>query len=130
MSNTVKYKYNETKKGKRTKKQKKIGLTNVISYLNLLYNADKEKRKQPRKNLMLANPYKYPSLISDANLNNIWKATRLPASRSRRGMVSNINNVYQQFLANDLIHGSGSRADPIRIQAAPLGSVANPVAVD
>ena len=100
------------RKGKKTKKAKKVGLTNTISYLNLLYNADKEKQKNlgARKNLMIANPYKYPSLIQDADLGSIWNATKLPKSKNRTGLVHNLNNAYRQLLAYDLIHAPSSKA--------------------
>ena len=100
------------RKGKKTKKAKKVGLTNTISYLNLLYNADKEKQKnyRARKNLMIANPYKYPSLIQDADLGSIWNATKLPKTKNRTGLVHNLNNAYRQLLAYDLIHAPSSNA--------------------
>ena len=99
------------RKGKKTKKGKKVGLTNTISFLNLLFNADKEKQKNlgARKNLMIANPYKYPSLIQDADLGSIWNATKLPKTKSRTGLVHNLNNAYRQLLAYDLIHAPRSQ---------------------
>ena len=98
------------RKGKKTKKAKKIGLTNTVSFLNLLFNADKEKQKntRARKNLMIANPYKYPSLIQDADIGSIWNATKLPKTKSRTGLVHNLNNAYRQLLAYDLIHAPRS----------------------
>ena len=115
------------KKNKRTTKQKKVGLTNVVSFLNLLYNADKEKRKKPRKNLMVANAQRYPSLIRDADVDVIWKSTKLPAARTKRGMVSNINGVYRQMLANDLIYGNNIT---ISAPVASSGSKTTPIQID
>lgn len=89
--------------GKRTKKQKKVGLTNTISFLNLLFNANKERQKKPTKNLMYTHPFNYPSIISDHHINDVWKATKLPASKTRNGMVNNLNNVYQSLVGYKLL---------------------------
>lgn len=98
------------RKGKTSNKGKKIGLTNTISYLNLLFNADKERQRnlRGRKNLMITKPHNYPSLIQDADVGSIWNATKLPKSDSRTGLVHNLNNAYRQLLAYDLIHAPRS----------------------
>lgn len=85
------------RKNKRGKKKKKIGLTNVTSFLNLLYNVDKEKQRKPRQNLMYAHPYKYPALIRDADVDKIWKATKIPSSKTPNAIVTNLNDVYRQL---------------------------------
>lgn len=104
------------RRGKRTRRQRRIGLTNTISFLNLLYNADKERRRRPylRRNIMRYNRYRYPSLISDADLPSVWNATKLPTSKTRTGLVNNINNAYRHLLAYDLIHAPrGSNPQPL-----------------
>lgn len=145
----------KVRKNKRTRKQKKIGLTNTISLLNMLFNADKERtqrrypftyrRRYPpysyrRKNLMYDHPYKYPSLIPDANVNDIWKATGLKTSGSKDGMISNINNVYHSLYGYQLLRpiqeeapqqapkrpielpSKPSRAPPLKRQSVELPS--------
>ena len=100
------------RKGKKTQKAKKVGLTNTVSFLNLLFNADKEKQKNlgARQNLMKANAHKYPSLIQNADLGSIWNATKLSKSKNRTGLVHNLNNAYRQLLAYDLIHAPRNNA--------------------
>ena len=93
----------KVRKYKRTTGQKKTGLTNVMSLLNLLYNSEREKRKKPTRNLMYTHPYNYPSLIPDVNVDNIWKSTGIKTSRTRTGMISNINDVYNRLYGHQLI---------------------------
>lgn len=103
------------RRGKRSRRQRRIGLTNTISFLNLLYNADKERRRRPylRRNIMRASPYRYPSLINDADISSIWNATKLPTSKTRSGLVNNINNAYRHLLAYDLIHAPRQPNKPL-----------------
>lgn len=93
----------KVRKYKRTAGQKKTGLTNVMSLLNLLYNSEREKRKKPTRNLMYTHPYNYPSLIPDVNVDNIWKSTGIKTSRTRTGIISNINDVYNRLYGYQLI---------------------------
>ena len=91
------------RKNKKTKKQRKVGLTNTISFLNLLFNADKEKQKKPRRNLLVKHPFAYPSIISDHHIDDIWKATKIPAARSKVGRMNNLNNVYHTMFGYKLL---------------------------
>ena len=97
------------RKNKRGKKKKKVGLTNVTSFLNLLYNVDKEKQRKPRQNLMYAHPYKYPALIRDADVDKIWKATKIPSSKTPNGIITNLNDVYRQLTGFDMLKPPGKK---------------------
>ena len=88
---------------KNGKKKKKIGLTNTISFLNLLYNADKEKQKKPKRNLLKSHPFNYPSLIHDNNVDHVWNATKVRTSKNKDGLVSNLNEVYRQLYGFNLL---------------------------
>ena len=92
------------RKNKKTKKQKKIGLTNTASYLNLMYNADKEMQKKPhmKSNLLMTNPFNYPQLIPNENVDRIWNATKMKKGKSKVALVSDFNSVYRQFYGFDL----------------------------
>ena len=110
------------RKNKRGVKKKKVGLTNMSSFMNLLYNADRErqyayyKRRYPygyrrrypygykRRNLMRAHPFKYPSMIQDADVNAIWNATKLPRGRrSKDGIITDLNQVYRSLVGFNLL---------------------------
>ena len=97
------------RKKKVGRKKKKIGLTNAISYLNLLYNAGKERKRQPRSNLLKAHPFKYPSMMPDYNVDNIWRATKLPKTKNKTKAITNLNEVYRQLGAFGLIKIPGRR---------------------
>ena len=118
------------KKKKKTVKQKKVGLTNLVSFLNLMYNADKEKRKLPRKNLMVAHPFKYPSLIQNVDVNAIWKATSLPSRGTKNAIISNVNDVYRHLVGYNLMMPFGTISDPIHIGIPNPGARGNPISVD
>lgn len=92
------------RKNKRTKKQKKIGLTNTASFMNLLFNANNERQKKPTKNLMLRHPFTYPSMIPDYHINDIWKATKLPTSnRKKPDIVNNLNDIFHALIGYNLL---------------------------
>ena len=93
------------RKNKKTKKQKKIGLTNTASYLNLMYNADKEMQRKPhmKSNLLMTNPFNYPQLIPNENVDRIWNATKMKKGKSKVALVSDFNSVYRQFYGFDLL---------------------------
>ena len=93
------------RKGKTTPKRKKVGIANTVSFLNLLYNADKEKQKQPhaRRNLMVTHPFNYPSMIPTNSVSALWNATKIPSSKTSDGLVNNLNNIYRTLVAYNLI---------------------------
>ena len=113
------------RKGRRGNKGKKVGITNMSSFMNLLHNASRERyyhrsgyggyggyrrryggyrrRYGGYANRMMANPYKYPSLIRDADVNHIWNATKLPKSKTKDGIITNLNQVYRQLVGFDLL---------------------------
>ena len=105
------------RKGRRGNKGKKVGITNMSSFMNLLHNASRERyyhrsgyggyggyrRRYGYANRMMANPYKYPSLIRDADVNHIWNATKLPKSKTKDGIITNLNQVYRQLVGFDLL---------------------------
>lgn len=91
------------RQNKKTKRKKKVGLTNTIQFLNLIYNADKEKQKKPTRSLLKTNSYNYPSLIKDADINKIWNSTKLKTSGSRKTLVGDMNKVYKQLYGFNLL---------------------------
>ena len=114
---------NKLRKNRRTTKAKKVGITNMSSFMNLLYNADRERqyaynrrrypysyrRRYPygyrRKNLMRGHPFRYPSMIEDADVNSIWNSTKLPTGkkRSRDGIITDLNQVYRSLIGFNLL---------------------------
>lgn len=109
---------------KRTRYQRKTGLTNVVSLLNLLYNSEREKRRRPTRNLMYTHPYNYRSLIPDANVDSIWKSTGIRSARTRNRIISNINDVYHSLYGHQLIKAPGTSnpfmAPPPTVQAPKI----------
>ena len=91
------------RKNKTSVKKKKVGLTNTISFLNLLFNADKEKQKKPRKNLLVAHPFQYASLINNKDVPHLWNSTRVSSSKSSDNIINNFNNIYKHLVAFNLM---------------------------
>lgn len=116
------------RKGRRGTKGKKVGITNMSSFMNLLYNAGQERqyaynrrryynpsyggyrprqyrpRYYRRSNMMRAHPFKYPSMIENADVNHIWNATKLPrGSKSKDAIISDLNQVYKQLVGFNLL---------------------------
>ena len=143
---------NKIRKNKRGVKKKKVGLTNMSSFMNLLYNADRERkyahyqrrypyayrRRYPygykRRNLMRAHPFRYPSMIEDADVNAIWNATKLPRGRkSKDGIITDLNQVYRTLVGFNLLKSpmpalgsinvvgpDANKSEPPRAPRAPL----------
>lgn len=91
------------RKNKTSVKKKKVGLTNTISFLNLLFNADKEKQKKPRKNLMVAHPFQYASLINNKDVPHLWNSTKVSSSKRSDDIINNFNNIYKHLVAFNLM---------------------------
>lgn len=114
------------RKNKRGKKKKKVGITNMTSFLNLLYNAHQERqyryspysyrRRYPyrykRRNLMRGHPFSYPRMIRDADVDQIWNATKLPNSKTKDGIITNLNEVYRQLTGFELLKSLPSSKPP------------------
>lgn len=98
--------FKKLRKKKNNKKKKKIGLTNITSFINLLHNADMERKKQTRRSRMMAHPYSYPYLIKDADVNKMWGATKIKSGRTKKTMVDNMNSIYSQILGFELLKPS------------------------
>jgi hypothetical protein len=96
----------KVRKKKKGKKKKKVGLTNTISLLNLLYNVDNERKKKPRRNLMKKNPYAYPSMIRNADVDRIWRSTKMRSGGKKQAMVGNMNSVFNNLVGFDLLHST------------------------
>lgn len=99
------------RKGRKGTRGKKVGIANLSSFMNLLHNASRErdhrmsgaKGRYRAANMMMAHPFKYPSLIQDADVNHIWNATKLPKGKSKDGIITNMNQVYRQLVGFDLL---------------------------
>ena len=85
------------------KKKRKVGLTNTSSYYNLLDNADRERRKKAPRNRMKAHPFRYPSMINDADVNRMWRGTKPRKYTTRQRMLSNMNEVFQNLVGFNLL---------------------------
>ena len=96
------------RKKKVGKKKKKVGITNVTSMLNLLYNVDRERKKKRRQNLMKVHPYGYPHLIKDKDVNHIWSGTRVNYG-TKRQMMGNLNNAIRNLYGFELLQPRGKK---------------------
>ena len=92
-------------RGKKKKSEigKKIVLTNHIQYLNLLYNTNLQMNKKPRRNLLKTHPFKYPSMIPDNKVDEIWTKTKVPTCTSKGATIGDLNKVYKELMGFDLI---------------------------
>ena len=91
------------RKKKVGKKKKKIGITNMSSVLNLLYNADRERKRKKTRNLMRLHPYGYPTLIKDGDVGRIWKSTRVRSSGRKAAMLDSMNQVLSELIGFQLL---------------------------
>lgn len=114
------------RKGRRGNNGKKVGITNLSSFMNLLHNASRErdhmrsrtKGRYRAANMMMAHPFKYPSLIQDADVNHIWNATKLPKSKTKDGIITDINQVYRQLVGFNLL-----KPPPVRLSIGQRGAI-------
>ena len=126
---------------KKGKKGKKVGIANMSSLMNLVYNTGRERvyggyqRRYPRRyyrpyiprNMMRAHPFKYPSLIQDANVNHIWNSTKLPiSSKTKNAIMGDLNNIYKQLVGFNLLKSPMGEVGSINVKGADEGAKAQP----
>ena len=124
---------------KKGKKGKKVGIANMSSLMNLVYNTGRERvyggyqRRYPRRyyrpymprNMMRAHPFKYPSLIQDANVNHIWNSTKLPiSSKTKNAIIGDLNNIYKQLVGFNLLKSPMGEVGSINVKGADEGAKA------
>ena len=92
------------RKNKKSRKHKKIALTNQIQYMNVLFNADRKLNSMSSFNLMKATPQNYIKMFESGDVSTIWKNTSLPYTKTKNSMVKNINSTFHSFLLHNLIN--------------------------
>ena len=92
------------RKKKVGKKKKKVAISNTSGMMNLLYNADKERKRKPRRNLLKTHPYHYPTLISDADVDRIWRGTKIKSTGKKPQLVNNMNKLLNDLYGFNLLN--------------------------
>ena len=109
----------------------------VMLYFSKVENAEcpKSLGNYPyrRRNMMRAHPFKYPSLIEDADVNALCGSTKLPrASKSKDAIILDLNAVYRSLVGFNFLKspmpavGSSNVVAPDANKKAPAPPVAKP----